>query len=104
VGGTADGFVRPPPLLPTETTTTATSTGGPAGSPPWLCAHRQARATTRDDDDEDEDEDKDDRVRRAKKALAAGNTRATRCAGGRWPTTQSSMIAGQRATTKSAED
>ena len=57
-------------------------------------------AAARDDDDEDEN----DRTQRVTKALAAGDTRATRCAGGRRPATQSSMIAGQRATTKRAAD
>ena len=49
-------------------------------------------------------EDEDDCVRRATKALAAGNIRATRCAGSRRPTTQSSTIAGQWATTERAAD
>jgi len=80
----------------------AASAGGPAGSPPRLRARRQARAAARDDEDKDEDED--NRVQRATKALAAGDTRATRCAGGRRPATQSSMIAEQQAMTKRAAD
>jgi len=104
MGGAAHGFVRPPPRLAVETTTMAASAGGPAGSPPWLPACQQARATARNDNDKDEDED--NRAQRATKALAAGDTRATRCAGGRRPATQSSMIAGQRALalTKRAAD
>jgi len=98
MGGEAHGFVRLPPRLAAKTTTMAASAGGSAGSPPWLRARQQACAATRDDDDKDED----DRVQRATKALAAGDTRATRCAGGRRPATQSSMIAGLRATTKRA--
>ncbi len=97
MGGMAHGFIRPPPCLAAKTMTIAASAGGPAGSPPRLRARRQARAATRDDGNEDED----DHVRRATKALATGDTRATRCAGGRRPATQSSMIAGQRVTTKS---
>ena len=98
MGGKAHGFVWLPPHLAAKTTTMAASAGGSAGSPPWLRAREQARAASRDDNDKDED----DRVQRATKALAAGDTRATRCAGGRRPATQSSMIAGQRATTKRA--
>ena len=104
MGGAAHGFVRPPPRLATKTMTMATSTGGPADSLLRLHAHRQARATARDNKDEDEDEDEDNHVQRAMKALAAGDIRATRCAGGRQPATQSSMITGQQATTKRAAD
>ncbi len=104
MGGAAHGFVQPPPRLLTETMTMAASAGGPAGSLPRLCARRQARATARDDEDEDEDEDEDNRIQRATEALTAGDTRATTCAGSRRPVTQSSMIAGQRATTKRAAD
>ena len=105
MGGTLHGFARLPLCLAAETTMTAASAGGPAGSLPRLCARRQARAAACDDDNENED----DRIQRAMKALAAGNTRATRCAsgrrpavGGRRPATQSSTIAGWRAMTKRA--
>jgi len=96
MGGAAHGFVRPPPRFAAETTTMAASAGGPACSPPRLRARRQARDAARDDY-EDEDEDEDNCVQRATKALPAGDTRATRCASGWRPATQSSMIAGQRA-------
>ena len=104
MGGAAHGFVRPPPRLAAEMTKMAASAGGPAGSLPRLRARRQVRAAARDDDNNDEDEGEDNRVQRATKALAAGDTRATRCVGGRQPATQSSMIAGQRAATKRAAD
>ena len=71
---------------------------------PWLRARRQARAAARNDNDDDKDEDEDNRVQRATKVLAAGDTRAMRCAGGQRLATQSSMIAGQRMTTKRAAD
>ena len=70
--GAVHSFIRLPPRLAAETTTIAASTGRPAGSPPRLCACRQARAAARDNDEEDED----DCVQRAAKVLAAGNTRA----------------------------
>jgi len=88
MSGAAHGFIRPPPL--------AASAGGPAGSPPRLCARQQARTAARDGDDKDEDNP----VQRAMMVLTAGNTRALRCAGSRRPVTHSSMIAGQRAMTK----
>ena len=99
MGGTAHDFVRPPPRLAVKTLTMAASTGGPAGSPPRLCAHQQAHASALNNNN-----DKDDPIQRATKALAASNTRAMRCAGGWRPATQSSMIAGQRVTSKRAVD
>ncbi len=100
MGGAAHGFVRPPPRLAAKPTTTAASARGPAGSPPRLHAHQQARATTCDDNDEIED----DRIQRATKAPAAVDTRVTRCAGSWRLVTQSLTIAGRRATTKRAAD
>jgi hypothetical protein len=93
VGWAAWGFVRPPPHLAAKTMMTAASAGGQACPPPRLCARQQARTATRNDDD---DEDKDNHIQRAMKALAAGNTRATRCVGGRRLATQSWKITGQR--------
>ena len=88
MGGAAHGFIQPLPRLAAETTTTAANAGGPAGSPPRLCAHQQAHATARNNDDKNED----NRVRRATKAPAAGDTRATRCAGGQRPAASDTII------------
>jgi len=94
MGGAAHGFFRPPPRLAAETTTTAASAGGPAGSPPRLHAHQLARTAAHNDNNENED----DRVQRVLKAQAAGDTRATRYAGG------PSTIAGRQTMTKRAAD
>jgi len=55
MGGAAHGFIQPLPRLAAEMTTTAANAGGPAGSPPRLCAHQQAHATARNNDDKNED-------------------------------------------------
>ena len=108
MSGAAHGFVRPPPRLTVKTATTAAtaSAGGPAGliRHGFVPTDRPAPRTAARDDDNNKDNRIGTKEQQRRWPLVTQEQQDEWAAGGGRPVTQSSMIAGWRATTKRAVD